>query len=327
MNRSFEGLLEEFRRDVQGSLPNVRAKVEGERLIHELRLKADGIEYCLSPVLWGHLAHIGTLDKLALMFVRKGEYGTFEILAIARNLFENLVWLRFLNQDFRNGLVFYARFLAEEIQSYESYIHKIAGEASLFESADQLDSDGLMSTIGAVLDHDPKSPSVVEAQQEHLRQTATLDDMVRREFSLYAAAAAHNGYAYQAYLLRNDVIPDFEGKLAKAKDQRIKLLTYIRMTLPRVFLDAAEQKWNWQNRAEKVGLLQHYEFLYRFTSRLLHSTPTNIITEKVLNDSEAAIIMDYVVVASRDILTAIRGFDYPGRMKAVAINVGAAEEL
>jgi hypothetical protein len=174
VSKTFGDLLKEFRTEVHGVLSEVRAKVGGERHMHELRLQVDGSEQKLSPVLWGHFAHIGTLDKLALMFRRDGEYSTFEVLAIARNVFENLVWLRFLNRDFRNGLVFYAKLLEEEVASYRSYILKINDEAILFDSADQLDGDGLMSTIGAVLDQAPDSHRFAEVQEEHRHLTRTL---------------------------------------------------------------------------------------------------------------------------------------------------------
>jgi hypothetical protein len=317
--KTFDDLVDEFRTDVHGALAPIRARVGGERQMLELRLLADGADPELSPARWVHFAHFGTLDKLELMLTRKGEYETFELLAIARNVFENLVWLRFLNSDYRNGLIFYAKFLDDTAANYRSYLQKAADEADLFDLAEELDDEGLMSTIGSVLDDEPGSASVAAAQEEHRRQSAILDDMVRREFSLYGAAAAFNSYALQAMKLREEVIPDIEQKIADTVAKKAKLIAYLDSALPPHFAKTAVRNWNWREQAERAGMLKHYEFLYRLTSKLLHSTPLNIITEKVLSSSEKVIVMDYIVVASLDLLGEIKRFDYPGRMRAVLI--------
>jgi hypothetical protein len=316
LQKTFDDLVSEFRTEVHGALAAVRARVGGERQMLELRLQADGVDPELSAARWVHFAHIGTLDKLELMFKREGEYGTFELLAIARNVFENLVWLRFLNRDFRNGLIFYAKFLDDTAANHRSYLQKVADEADLFDHAEELDDEGLISTIGSILDDEPGSDSVAAAQEEHRRQTAILDDMVRREFSLFAAAAAFNSYALQAIKLRDEVIPDIERKITETVAKKGKLMAHLASALPSGYAEAAERSWKWREQAERAGMLQHYEFLYRLTSKLLHSTPLNIITEKALSPSEAAIVMDYIVVASLDLLQEMKRFDYPGRMKA-----------
>jgi hypothetical protein len=253
--KTFDDLVAEFKTEVHGALAAVRARVGGERHMLELRLQADGADPELSPARWAHFAHIGTLDKLELMLTRKGEYETFELLAIARNVFENLVWLRFLNRDYRNGLIFYTKLLDDTAANYRSYLQKVADEADLFDHAEQLDEESLMSTIGNVLDDEPRSASVAAAQEDHRRQSAILDDMVRREFSLYGAAAAFNSYALQAMKLREEVIPDIERKLADAVAKKARVMAYLASALPPNFAKAAERNWNWREQAERAGLL------------------------------------------------------------------------
>ena len=245
----------------------------------------------------------------------------FELLSTARNIFENLVWLRFLNCDYRHGLIFYAKFLQDEVRSIESYIQKITDEARLFDTADQLDDDGLMSTIGEVLEEDPDGSIVSEAQKEHRRQTMLLDDMIRREFSLYGDAATFNGYGYQAHLLREKVLPHMESRRSEVQQKRARLVAYVQENYPPQISQLAERKWNWSDQARNLGMQKHYNFIYRLTSRLLHSTPLNIITEKSLTNPERLLVMDYHVVAGSDLLKEIELFDYPGKIRAIAIEV------
>lgn len=321
MHKTFNDLLAEFRRDVHGAIDLARARVGGARRMLELRLQVEGNDPELSPARWVHFAQLGTLDKLDLALRREGEYETFELLAIARNIFENLVWLRFLNRDYRNGLVFYSKLLKDEVQSIISYIQKVTDEAALFDSADQLDGDGLMSTIGEVLEEDPTGSVVAEAQHEHRRQAAMLDEMVRREFSLYGNAATFNGYGYQAHLLRTKALPEFEAQLASARHKQAILKDHLSNNYPSEISDRAESRWIWSDQARDAGMQKQYDFIYRLTSRLLHSTPLNIITEKILTEPECILVMDYNVVAAGDLLKEIEIFDYPEKMKAIAIQV------
>lgn len=66
---------------------------------------------------------------------------------------------------------------------------------------------------------------------------------------------------------------------------------------------------------------KHYRFIYGYTSRLLHSTPINVITDKSLSDEEQVIILDYIVLACGDILSLIEQLTFPGMGEALMINV------
>lgn len=68
-------------------------------------------------------------------------------------------------------------------------------------------------------------------------------------------------------------------------------------------------------------MADQYDFLYRLTSRLLHATPMNMITEKELLEPERIMLLEYIVVTAEDILDAIEDFDFPGRMNLVAIEM------
>jgi hypothetical protein len=80
--------------------------------------------------------------------------------------------------------------------------------------------------------------------------------------------------------------------------------------------DRIGPRWNWRDRAVEVGMLAQYEFLYSYTSKLLHSTPMNLITEKALSDSETLTMLEYSFVAISDLLDEIEAFKFAGRVNA-----------
>ena len=97
VNRTTDSLIAEFRTEVHDKIPRMKAAVQGERCLLEARLLTQE-QRNHSAVWWILSAHIGTLEKLSTMLRREGPYESFELLAVARNIFENLVWLRLMRE-------------------------------------------------------------------------------------------------------------------------------------------------------------------------------------------------------------------------------------
>lgn len=329
VQRTAQVLRHEFRTLVADRAPLVRSRVGGRRGFHELQLKARGLETMRSPVWWAYLAQIGSLDKFDTVLARDGDYETFELLAIARNLLENHIWLRLLRADVNYGLVFYARFLTEQIQNHDAYLAKLRGEAELFESMEDLERDINSVTIARAKASPAPSPEdLADISAERNERLRELDDMVRREFSLFAEQATYNGYSYQAAILRRRAIPAYEAERLKAHAEREALFADLPALLDPKLLKLATggaSQWNWRARAVEAHLGRRYDFLYGYTSRLLHATPLNLVTEKALSELEARIILDYIVVVGADILDEIEAFAPQGQVDAVAIDLGCED--
>ncbi|WNG54646.1 hypothetical protein F0U59_07510 [Archangium gephyra] len=317
--RTEQSLINEFRNTVHNRAPLIRARAAGQRAFLEFRLSS-ARERNHSAIWWIHLAHLGTLDKLAGLLRREGPYETLELLAIARNIFENLVWLRLMSNDHRYGLVFYSQLIRGQIDNLQGLITKISDEADLFESVQELDDHALMSTVGEVIASEPSPEAIAEAQAAHRSRTDMLDDMVRREFSLFSGPATTNGYGYQAHLLRTKIIPKYQEHLNEVTQHKAELDTVLPSLLDARMLNIAINKWNWADRAKDAGMEKHYRFLYPYTSKLLHSTPLNITSDKALTEAETLIVLDYIVLSAGDLLDQIERFTYPGQINAIDLS-------
>jgi hypothetical protein len=317
--RTPEQLRKEIRDLIAEREPLIRGSVKGKLFFLELTF-ASKLDHQHSPLIWILRAQIGTLDKLKGLLARDGEYETFELLAIARNLFENLVWLRLFNRDPQYGLVFYEQLLIQQKQNTESMIAKIEGEIVLFEEHDNLDSDNLDTAFAAVIAaNDPSEAEVQKAQETHRALTSELDMRVRRNFALYAAAAQFNSYAYQCHLLREKVIEQHRATLAEIEVQLARH-DAVKDNHPRpAMLTRPNSRWNWKDRAREVGMQAQYDFLYSYTSRLLHSTPMNLITEKALSPSEALMLLEYAFVTISDLFDETERFSFPGQADVIVI--------
>ncbi|WP_029585337.1 hypothetical protein [Bradyrhizobium sp. URHD0069] len=319
--RTSEQLLKEIRGLVAEREPVIRGRVKG-KLFFLTATFASKLDHQHSPLIWILRAQIGTLDKLKGLLTRDGEYETFELLAIARNLFENLVWLRLFNRDPQYGLVFYEQLLIQQKQNTGNMIAKVEGEIALFEEYDKLDGDNLDTAFASVMEaEDPSEAEVQRAGETHRALTSELDMRVRRNFALYAAAAQFNSYAYQCHLLREEVIPRHRATLTEIETHLARYEGVKNTLLTPAMLTRAKSRWNWSDRAREVGMKAQYDFLYSYTSKLLHATPMNLITEKALSPSEALMLLDYAFVTINDLLDETERFSFPGQADVLMIEV------
>jgi hypothetical protein len=67
--------------------------------------------------------------------------------------------------------------------------------------------------------------------------------------------------------------------------------------------DLIPNRWQWRQMAQKVGLVDEYDFIYTFSSKLLHATPASITTDqKNLELSELVVFLKYINVKIGDVL-------------------------
>jgi len=317
--KTAEQLTAEYREIVGSQGPLATARARGTLEFYDLKARVEGVSED-SAIHWILQAQIGTLDKLDVFLPADREPSSIELLAATRNLFENLVWLELFLLDPSWGLFFYGQLLKNEQEDLTKMIAKFEAEARLFEALDEEDSKILHDVYDGIGDlDDPTGEDMTRRRKEHDRRKEDLDRRARRSFALYAAAATFNGYSYQAYLLHNKEIPRYREQLQKI-EQRIDAFR------TEIADEAAFKKylgaWKWRQAAQLVDMDDQYLFLYSLTSRLLHATPMNVVTEKELLEGERITLLEYIAVTVHDVLEAIERFDFPGKIDAIYVEVG-----
>lgn len=316
--RTAEQLTAEYRETVTSQVPLAVARTQGALRFYELKARVESLSDN-SDIFWILRAQIGTLEKLGALLPVDREPSSVELLAVARNLFENLVWLKLFLLDPCWGFFFYGQLLKNQQEDLSGMIAKLKDEVELFETLDAQDStiiDEVYKDIGDVAE--PTKEYIAERSKEFNQRKDELDRRARRTFALYAAAATFNGYSYQAHLLRTKVIPHWQEQL----DLITRRMDAFKLEIKdQIKIDKYCGKWNWRGEAQRVKMAEQYDFLYRLTSRLLHATPMNIVTEKELLEGEKITLLEYIVVTVHDILEAIERFDFPGKINAIYVEV------
>lgn len=265
---------------------------------------------------WVLRAHIGTIEKINTLLPKGRLPSSLEIISSARNLFENIVWLKLFEESYAWGGRFYGIFLKENLDDIIGLLQKLESEIALFEQAQEED-DAITNSMIAEATKEANSDrdmATITATRDSRREA--LDQKVRRSFSLYAAASKFNGYGYQIHILREKEIPRI---LERKKSIEAHREAFRKWAGSDSRFDDLSKMIMWRREAKSVGLENQYDYLYRLSSRLLHSGPMNIITEKELTDQEQMVLLEYMVVAVRDAFELVERFDYPGRLNMIYI--------
>ena len=317
--QSEANLLAEIRALRDGPVAKATQEVAAQIQFREMGHPQPGVFH--DAPWWILRAQAGVLAKLDGFPGEDRPLGSMELLALARHLFEALIWLKLFNVDEAFGLVFYARFLAQQKETQVQLIEKIEQEIVLFEEFDALDGQALSDAFDPLLTLEPTEDQIAAAQGTHRARMAALDDEVRRRFTLYGAQAKFNSYAYQAHLLRTKAIPEQAEALRQIGEHITRFEAERDHLLTGRYRTMAEwgARWNWKDRATEVGLVNQYVFLYGYTSRLLHATPMNLITETTLSDAERMLLLEYIYVATRDALHEVDRFSFAGKVRVLIL--------
>jgi hypothetical protein len=295
-------------------------KSQSEGQLQWVQLSAPN--YKTRPETWVLKAHIGTIGKLQHLTTPMSLEQDMSLIALARNVFENLIWLKLFNLDRYYGLVFYRQLLQQQLDSQAQAIEKVREEIELFKELDKEDAPDFDSIFDKV-DENTSKEEKAAIISDHIKQAADKIDLkARSAFSIYADQAKTNGYGFQAHLIEQQAIPQHKGQIAVLTEHMEELLKAVPAGIaPQLQAEFQEKpiRWNWADRALKLGMNSEYKFLYAFTSRLLHSTPLSLVTPAALDLQERCLLLDYIYLTINEIYSEISSFVYPGKISVIKV--------
>lgn len=248
-----------------------------------------------SETYWQLVMYSDALIKLRVLTERNFTYiESFSLLAVTRYLVELSIWIRLLSQDKRYGLLYYRMLIKDSQDYWEHQINQLQREITLlkrFESKEK-------SEIQQALSHDPN----LEALRAILDN---IDQEAAELFSVYEDDAQKNGYGFQAFLIEQKALPHARAALneanAEMKEFDISLAGFIEDIRP-------QGPWKWEEMAKRSDMKDEYDFIYSYTSRMLHAKPFNLTTDqKSLEDIEVYLFLRYCLVKIVEALQLVRG--------------------
>ena len=126
-----------------------------------------------------------------------------------------------------------------------------------------------------------------------------VDIEASKKFSIYIDDAKINGYGFQAHLITTKIIPQVEQAISEIQNK----LEEFKKKVDKKIFDIIPRRWNWKDMAEKVNKEEEYDYIYTYTSKLLHATPASLTTnQKNLELQEVYIFLRYINVTLNEII-------------------------
>lgn len=227
---------------------------------------------------------------------------TLGVISLTRYVFELLVWLRTIKQAPLKSLYFLMMSLKDGEAHTEEHIDQLKAEASFFDEMAKRDDHG--SALRALQETHGENLTAEIVSAELRSRMDAIDLEARRHFSVYAPEAKINGYSFQAYLIRTKAVVAAETDLEARRRLRTDFVNRFGQTL--IDESGAGKRWNWADSSRTVGMMGEYEYIYRYTSRLLHATPASFYTSsKNLELAEMRVLLEYIYVRLLDVIDVV----------------------
>ena len=286
--RSIEDKIDLALREIWGLQPMLQTQIDAyKELISTLERASDDDFYNTPPEHWRVAIAHDALVRIRLLVEQNFRFmETLSLLATTRYIFEIAIWLKLINVDVRYAVLYIYQLTESTEEHNRQLLARTLSEIELLES---LGSDEGARLRNATDDLKNGRASQSEFQEARRRISDEIDAEAARRFCFYSEDAKINGYSLQAYIVRKKLIPRQQELLRDSIESRTKYKERWAPTLA-----SLEKRWNWKDMAAKVKSLDEYDFIYSYTSRLLHAKPASITTnQKNLEPPEIYLFLRY----------------------------------
>jgi len=250
---------------------------------------------------WRFVAYCDALVRIRILTERNFLFlETFGLLSMTRYLLELTVWMKLLEQDERYGLLYNRMLLVDNQSYYQRLVEQLQREIAFLNRCDSMEK-AKREALTQSTDQNESDRENISSAWKAIGEE--VDEIAANQFSMYSDDAVTNGYSFQAYLVEKKAMPvaqegldEAEVALAQFDQNGMAALSEIR-----------PKKWNWSEMSTKVGMADEYEFIYSYTSRMLHATPISLTTDqKSLEDVEVYVMLRYCAVKMNEVFTVAR---------------------
>ena len=225
---------------------------------------------------------------------------TLGLLSTTRYLFELSVWVKLIQRDETFGLLYYRMWLRNQLERNEALLRQARREVELLKRLGESEADQIKKVLTQREQAEIISVNDVSATFREISDS--IDVEAANMFSIYANAAKINGYSFQAHLVEKKVIP---GVIDDIEDIKLWQKALDEVAGAKIAPIQPSGPWKWKAMAEKVGMGDEYDFIYDYSSRMLHATPASLTTDQpALEPMEVFIFIRYCTVKMKDIIGA-----------------------
>lgn len=262
-----------------------------------IKMEERGADYWRTQALSDALIRVRIFVENNLSYIE-----TLGVLSLCRYTFELVVWLKHMEMDHRFALIYARMLIKQQTQLYDDLVKHLRREIDLYNSLAEEEKTAHTSVLGAAAaagqSADPTAIGRRISEDMHAASDH-IDEKLALQFAIYSSEIKHNGYGFQAHLIETQALPQALDYFEKNDESLTKFNNQWAATISELKL----KEWKWNARAAHVDMASEYDFIYSYTSRLLHATPASLTTDqKSLEDEEAFLLLRYVCTQFRWII-------------------------
>lgn len=247
---------------------------------------------------WCHIAFKDSLAKLSIITENNfNSIETFSLVSTARYVCELNIRLALIVRDSRYGLAYYGQLINDQVDYWRSFKEQLEREIVFLQSLEQDEKElysQKISELRVINDEGLKKEKAATLVTDVFK---VIDDKASRKFSIHAEQAKINGYGFQPQLINKKQLPEVILNLNLVQEEKILYESSVQEEIIKL-----SKNWRWKDKAKETNTLDEYEFIYTFTSRMLHATPANITTNyKLLSHQEMIMFLKYINAKFKDI--------------------------
>ncbi|MCX8778940.1 hypothetical protein NOK93_24780 [Vibrio parahaemolyticus] len=251
------------------------------------------------PSSWCLSATRDALIKLRIFTENNFDYiETMNVISVSRYILELSIWMKLFERDHDYGMVYYSQLISTQKKYWNDLLSQARREISLLKSFEEEEGAIRKEKMQEIFSM-PENEALKHAKNWQKDVMDTIDSKAARFFSIYADDAKVNGYGYQAYLVETKLIPEIEISLKSIVAEEAEF----NKTVPDSIKNKIPKRWNWRDMAKKVDMDDEYDYIYSFSSKLIHATPVSVTTNnQSLEIQEICIFLKYILVKIQDVI-------------------------
>lgn len=257
---------------------------------------------------WCNSVFGDSLVKLRIITENNFNYlESFSLISVTRYIFEMSVWLKLLTKDSRYGLVYYSQLLKGQREYWTRTQAHMNKEVTFLEKMESEERELTKKRLEEIrlMGNTEEATKNAESMSEYVQ--SIIDAKADRIFSIFTKQAKFNGYGLQAALVRKTQIKMTENSLTEIANEKEKFEDKLPDEVKEMVIKNIN--WRWDQKAREVDLEDEYNFIYTFTSKLIHAAPTSITTDsKNLEYPEMVLFLRYINTKIKDIVELSRNY-------------------
>lgn len=242
------------------------------------------------------------LVKLRLFTENNFNYiESLSLISVTRYIFEMSVWLKLLTKDSRYGMVYYSQLLKGQREYWTNFQEQMNREVAFLEKVEKKEKELTEKRLGEIrlMEKTEEATKAAETLFEYVKNR--IDKEADMSFSIFSEEAKFNGYGFQAVLVRKNQMNMIEKSLTEIANEKENFEDNLPEDVKAMV--SKNMVWRWNQKAKEVGLEDEYNFIYTFTSKLIHSVPTSITTDhKNLEYQEMVLFLRHINFKIKDII-------------------------